>query len=129
MFEIIVFLGISIVIGRIFDHMKYRVATIAHAVLFVLLSLIFFFGTDASVIAYSARGLVGEEVYETIHGFVLQYQHGISYGLSLLVVADLIVVLTVLLVTIAAFVQGIVQLKKWSSRIALSPRQEPHLPC
>lgn len=101
--EFLLFILASILVGRVLEKTKYRVAVVAHAILFVILMVVCFFGSNNFVVANIASGLVGEEPYEALHYAFSKAIIGTKIGYSSLAIAEICIALSFLLLAMRSF--------------------------
>lgn len=65
--EIIFFILSSILVLRVLDKTKYRVAFIAHFVLFIMFFLIYLFSSEWEVLMNLGQALIGKQAYAFLH--------------------------------------------------------------
>ena len=109
--EYIVFCICSIIIARYVEK-KSRVISIAHDILFIFLSIAFFFATNNSYIANVAIKVVGNSYYEMIHGALTDSSIFIIQGFSTLFIIEFAIMFIIAMVTIVAFIKGFKKMAK-----------------
>ena len=90
-FQTLLPLVLSIVIARYLDRKKYRVASIAHSILFIFLSFVFVLSTDIPVFVIASTNIFGEEYYSAIHEALVMTISTTKGSLSAFLVIELVI--------------------------------------
>lgn len=113
--EYIVFCLCSIIVARYVEK-KSRVVSIAHDILFILLSFAFFFATNNKYIVDVVVRIVGKDFYNTVHTAITASTPFLRFGFSSLFVIEFMIFFIFALAAIIIFIKG---LKETSKKIRL----------
>ena len=89
-FQTLLPIVLSRVIARYLDRKKYKVASIAHSILFIFLSFVFTLATDIHIFVVAATNILGEEYYNAIHEALVMAIPSTCGSLSALLVIELV---------------------------------------
>lgn len=105
--ELILFVLSSILIGRVLEKTKYRVAVICHAIVFYILLVTYFFGSDWEAITKIGNALFGESTYGTLHaafsGSVVKVAR---IGYSALAIAEIVTLMSLIFIAIRGVIKA-----------------------
>ena len=104
MLELVLLVLLSIVTSRLLEK-NYKVAYIAHSVLFIFLVAVFFFTTDIPVIQNMMINWMGEDYYESLYDSIRGTTYIINLGLSGIVVMEIVILVMLPLLSVVAFIQ------------------------
>ena len=109
--EYIIFCICSIIVARYLEKTS-RIASIAHDILFIVLSFAFFFSTKNAYISSIVIKVVGQSLYNTIHSAILDSQHYVNLGFSVLFIIEGTVLLIATAAAIIIFVKSLKDIVK-----------------
>ena len=109
--EYIIFCICSVILARFLEK-KSRVISIAHDILFILLSLSFFFATNNSYIASITMKVVGKDIYTTIHEAMTASSMYIRFGFSTFFIIEVTIIGIVATVAIILFIRSLKETAK-----------------
>ena len=104
--EYIVFCICSIVLARFLEKTS-RVISVAHDILFIVLSFAFFFSTNNPTIVSIVVKVVGQEFYNTLHSAAIDTQVYAKLGFSVFFVVESLVILIVSIAAIIIFIKSL----------------------
>ena len=104
--EYIVFCICSIVLARFLEKTS-RVISVAHDILFIVLSFAFFFSTNNPTIVSIVVKVVGQEFYNTLHSAAIDTQAYAKLGFSVFFVVESLVILIVSIAAIIIFIKSL----------------------
>lgn len=111
MVEFFILLICSIFIARFLEK-KYRVASVAHAILFIILSLVYLFASKNSYISFGLTNIVGEKAYHVIHEMLVDNVKFFNSGISALLITEIVTYTIVSVFAVVAAIKGIKKLVK-----------------
>ena len=99
----------SIILANFLEKRRYAVATIAHAVLFIVLSFALLFSVEYAPIKEMCIRWIGEEYYTFLHeALVEKYNSYFAFsGLTVLLVLDIVVFVIMPVLSIAVLINDI----------------------
>ena len=106
MIDLILLLLLSVISARLLEK-RYKVASIAHAILFIVQSAIFIFTTDISFIRVAMINLIGEKSYILVNNILSIPSFITIGGISAVVMVDLSILVFLPLLSIILFVDEI----------------------
>ena len=106
MLELILLLVISVITARLLDK-RYKVASVAHAILFVFQLVMFLFRTDISLIRNLMISWMGEKSYWAFNSALTTPVSILNGGISGVLMLEFILFVFVPLLSIVAFVKDI----------------------
>ena len=109
--EVILILICSVLAARFLEK-KMRVASIAHAILFICCSVFYFFGSDFKLFAYAAKNMIGENNYAVIHSALKDGVRFVNFSLSGIYVIEVLVFGTIAIVSTILFIKGLKKVAK-----------------
>ena len=112
MVELIILLICSVFIARFLEK-KYRVASVAHAILFIALSLVYLFASKNSYISFALTNIVGEKAYHVIHEMLVDNVKFFNSGISALLITEIVTFAIVSIFGVVAAIKGIKKLVKF----------------
>ena len=104
--ELILLIIASVLIARFLERTKYRVAVMAHAVLFIFLSFVYFFGTDLALFARLGRFWFGAKAYDFLHEAFATSSDGLSLGFTAFFVVEIVLLLSIAALAMIAMVRS-----------------------
>ena len=109
--EYIIFCICSIIVARYVEK-KSRIISIAHDILFILLSFAFFFATNNKYIVDVVMKVVGKDIYTTIHEAITASSTYIRFGFSTLFIIEFTILFIVALAAIIIFIKSLKETAK-----------------
>ena len=104
MFELFLLITISLITGRLL-HKRYKVASIAHAVLFVLLFVMFMATTDIAYIKEFMISWMGKVYYTSLNEALSVPVQVLNGGISTILVVELAVFIFFPLLSVVALIK------------------------
>ena len=104
--EYIIFCICSVVIARYVEK-KSRVVSIAHDILFILLSFAFFFATNNAYIVNIVLRIVDKDIYNTIHSALVNSSFFIKVGFSSLFIIEVVIYSIMALAAVIIFIKSL----------------------
>ena len=111
MVELIIFFLCSVLIARCLEK-RYKIASMAHAVLFVFLGLVWVFTSEIELIEFAARNMVGDFYYEVLKEALTERMTMFHLGFSALLMAEAAIYMTIAIASIVIFFKGLKKLGK-----------------
>lgn len=112
MYSYFVLIVCSIFLARYFEK-HYRVATIAHAILFIVASFIHLFCSDVSFTVYAMKNIFGEHYYGLIRSVFVENVYIFNISFSALFAVEIASYITVSVLAIIALIKGFKKLVKF----------------
>ena len=109
MVEFLLFLLCSVLIARSLEK-RYKVASALHAVLFVVIGLVWLFSSNLTFVQYALTNVVGETAYGIIRAAVTDNVIWLRGSFSALLIAELVTYFSLAIVSLIAFIKGLRQL-------------------
>ena len=109
--EYIIFCICSIIVARYLEKTS-RIASIAHDILFIVLSFAFFFATKNAFISSIVIKVVGQEIYNSLHNAMLDSQQYVKLGFSVLFIVEGTVLIIATAAAIIIFVKSLKNIVK-----------------
>lgn len=120
MLELAVLLLLSIITARFLER-RYHVASVAHAILFVLLLAVTLFTTDIPFIKAAMMNWMGELYYNSLYDALHDTVTFVNIGLSAIIIVEITVFVLVPLLSIVAIIEEIrEQLKEMKVKVDFS---------
>ena len=104
--EYLIFCLCSIILARYIEK-KSRVIAIAHDILFIALSMAFFFATDNKNVVNIVLKIVDKDIYNTIHVALVESQTYINIGFSTFFIIEAIIFTTIALAAVIVFIKSL----------------------
>lgn len=104
--EYLIFCLCSIILARYIEK-KSRVIAIAHDILFIALSMAFFFATDNKNVVNIVLKIVDKDIYNTIHIALVESQTYINIGFSTFFIIEAIIFTTIALAAVIVFIKSL----------------------
>ena len=111
MFELIILVICSIVIARFLEK-KYRAASVAHAILFIVLSLTYIFASDFPLFVMVGKTWIGNTYYQQLHQALRGGVMIVNISMSALFVVELVTFAIAAIVSVVALIKWIKKLSK-----------------
>ncbi|MBQ9457289.1 MAG: hypothetical protein IJU64_02125 [Bacilli bacterium] len=92
--ELILLIVVSILIARYLERTQYRIAMMAHAVLFVVLWVFYFFGSELPLFVSLGKTWLGQDIYSSLHAAITSNYGGISLGFSSFFFVEILVLVS-----------------------------------
>ena len=99
--ELILLIVVSILIARYLERTRYRIAMMAHAVLFIATLVVYFFSGEIALFAALGKRWLGVETYMMVNDVFVDRVYIFSYGLSSLLAVEIFIMVS--LVAVATF--------------------------
>ena len=109
--EYIIFCVCSIIVARFLEKTS-RVVSVAHDILFIVLSFAFFFATNNPHIAALTMRIVGKDIYTTLHTALIESQNYVHLGMSVLFIIEGVVITITTIAAIIIFVKSLKEVVK-----------------
>ena len=109
--EYIIFCICSIILARYLEKTS-RVVSVAHDILFIVLSAAFFFVTDNAYISSLAIRVVGSDYYTTIHEALIDSQKYVNLGFSTLFIIESVIILITSVAAVIVFIKSLKEVVK-----------------
>ena len=105
----------AIVLFAVENEMEriYKVATILHAILFIVMSVVRLFSSDVGFTMYAMQNMVGKEYYQLIRSVFTENTVIIHASISSLIVVEVVTFVTVSIVAIVSLIKGFKKLVKF----------------
>ena len=101
----------SILLGRYFEK-RMHVATVAHAVMFIVLSFLFLFHSGFALIDQAAINMFGQENFDIVHEALVETSTIYQSTISALLVMEIVVYSISAFVAVVLVIKGIKKLFK-----------------
>ena len=109
--EFLLLLLCSVIIARFLEK-RFKIATIAHAVLFVVIFCFYILGSDLEILVKAGINTFGEEDYSNIHGAIADNVEVLSISFSSLLVVEAFTFGVASLIAIRTAIKGLKKLIK-----------------
>ena len=113
--EVALILICSVLAARFLEK-RMRVASIAHAILFIVCSVFYLFGSEFKLFVFAAQNMIGKNNYAIIHSALKEGVTFVNFSLSSIYVIEVIVFGTIAIVSTVLFIKG---LQKAAKRIKI----------
>lgn len=110
--ELILLIVVSILIARYLERTQYRIAMMAHAVLFVVLLVFYFFGSELPLFVSLGKTWVGQETYKFLHDAITANYDGISLGFSSFFFVEILVLISFAAVLMVGMIRSYKRIAK-----------------
>ena len=111
MLEFIILIVFSFIIRRYLKD-KYVIASAANMILFLFLSITYFFSSDFTLFVYLGKKMLGVETYEFLHGGLIDTVDAVNIGVSALAVVEIVIFSLMSIAAILTLIKGFKQLLK-----------------
>jgi len=106
MVELILLLTLSVITARLLEK-RYKVASVAHAIFFIFISMVYLLTTDLALIKEAMINWMGEKLYESINSALSTPVVIMNIGISAVLVFEVAIFILVPILSIAAFIQKV----------------------
>ena len=106
MIDLILLLLLSVISARLLER-KYKVASIVHAILFIVQAAIFIFTTEIPFVRYAMMNMVGKNAYNLVNSILSIPSFITIGGISAVVMVDLSILVFLPLLSIILFIDRI----------------------
>ena len=106
MLELIILIALSVITARLLSK-RYKVASIAHSVLFIIVSAIYLFTTDVAFIKLAMVNMMGETNYEIVRDVFSAPAFYVHAGVSTILMLDMAIFVFIPLLSIIAIVKEV----------------------
>ena len=106
MVELLLLLTLSVITARLLEK-RYKVASIAHAIFFICMSMVFLITTDLSLIKEAMINWMGENLYDSLHSAFSTPMFIMNIGVSAVLIFEVAIFILLPILSIAAFIQKI----------------------
>ena len=132
MLELGLLLLTSIITARFLEK-RYRLASVFHAILFIVMAVTYFFASEEPFLARLALNMLGEDGYRIVHNTMTDCLDLFHIGFSSILAVEVVIFASVSMISAIILIRGIKKVIRAFNGKHITPIQSPAyavaLPC